>query len=83
MVRRLSDLEQDVLDACHDLHGGPQRSLQRLFSDVRPAELEEVLARLASYGLVWRDRGDIGDEDGVLEENIWTLTPAGATQLSP
>ncbi len=74
MVRPLSDLEQDVLDACHDLHGGPQRTLERLFSEVPPAELDEVLARLVTCGLVWRDRGVIGDQEGVLEENIWTLT---------
>lgn len=83
MAKRLSDLEQDVLDACHDLHGGPQRTLERLFSEVPPAELNQVLGRLVSYGLVWRDRGVIGEQEGVLEENIWTLTLAGAGQLSP
>lgn len=45
MSRHLSELEQDLLDACYDLHGGPRGILQRLFSEVTPAALDEVLAR--------------------------------------
>lgn len=79
----LADLEQDVLDVCHDLHGAPQRKLDRLFSEVSPAELDEVLTRLVAEGLVLRDRGVASDQDGVSEEDIWTPTAAGAVQISP
>ncbi len=50
----LSELEQDLLDMCFDLNGGPRAILIKWHSETDPIDRDQALTGLADRGLLRR-----------------------------